>query len=133
MLAREGISDPLWYEVSKSRQAPNRCARSCRGADVIFAWGGDGLAQRCVDTLAGTDTALAIVPAGTANLLASNLGVRRDPRGCRGRALRDTAEDRRRHSESRVLRCDGRRRIRRPNDRHADGTLKDTFGRLDSS
>ena len=46
-----------------------------RGAEVIFAWGGDGLAQRCIDTLAGTDATLAIVPAGTANLLASNLGI----------------------------------------------------------
>jgi diacylglycerol kinase (ATP) len=76
VLAREGINHPLWYEVSKSRQAPKQVRRAvARGADVIFAWGGDGLAQRCIDTLAGTDTTLAIVPAGTANLLASNLGI----------------------------------------------------------
>ena len=75
-LARKGISDPLWYEVSKSKQAPKQVRRAlARGADVIFAWGGDGLAQRCIDTLAGTDATLAIVPAGTANLLASNLGI----------------------------------------------------------
>jgi diacylglycerol kinase family enzyme len=76
VLAREGINDPLWYEVSKSRQAPKKVRRAlARGAEVIFAWGGDGLAQRCIDTLAGTDATLAIVPAGTANLLASNLGI----------------------------------------------------------
>ena len=76
VLAREGINDPLWYEVSKSRQAPKQVRRAlARGAQVIFAWGGDGLAQRCIDTLAGTDATLAIVPAGTANLLASNLGI----------------------------------------------------------
>ena len=33
------------------------------------------MAQRCIDTLAGTDATLAIVPAGTSNLLASNLGI----------------------------------------------------------
>ena len=47
VLAREGISDPLWYEVSKSKQAPKQVRRAlARGADVIFAWGGDGLAQQ---------------------------------------------------------------------------------------
>jgi len=48
------------------------------GADLIFAWGGDGLVQRCVDVMAGTDVALAILPAGTANLLATNLGIPKD-------------------------------------------------------
>jgi diacylglycerol kinase (ATP) len=38
-------------------------------------WGGDGTVQRCIDVLAGTGTPLAIVPAGTANLLATNLGI----------------------------------------------------------
>ena len=33
------------------------------------------MVQRCVDVLAGTDVALAILPAGTANLFASNLGI----------------------------------------------------------
>jgi hypothetical protein len=31
--------------------------------------------QRCIGSLAGTGTVVAIVPAGTANLLASNLGI----------------------------------------------------------
>jgi diacylglycerol kinase (ATP) len=42
---------------------------------VLFVWGGDGTVQRCVDAVAGTDTAVAILPAGTANLLAENLNV----------------------------------------------------------
>jgi diacylglycerol kinase family enzyme len=43
VLAREGVTDPLWYEVKKSRHAP-ACARRAadHGADVIFVWGGDG-------------------------------------------------------------------------------------------
>src|SRR5580693_5565152 len=76
VLAREGVTDPLWYEVNKSRRAP-ACARRAadRGADVIFVWGGDGTVQRCIDAVAGTGTAVAILPAGTANLLAMNLQI----------------------------------------------------------
>jgi diacylglycerol kinase family enzyme len=78
-LGRAGVTGPIWYEVSKSRKAPKRARRAFRdGAEVIFVWGGDGTVQRCVDALAGTQAVLAIVPAGTANLLASNLGIPRD-------------------------------------------------------
>ena len=41
----------------------------------MFVWGGDGTVQRCIDAVAGTDTAAAILPAGTANLLAMNLQI----------------------------------------------------------
>ncbi len=76
ILAREGVTDPLWYEVKKSRRAPEYARRAAaKGADVVFVWGGDGTVQRCVDALAGTDTAVAILPAGTANLLAENLEI----------------------------------------------------------
>jgi diacylglycerol kinase (ATP) len=79
VLVREGVTDPLWHEVSKSRKAPKRARRALRdGAEVIFVWGGDGMVQRCVDALAGTQAVLAILPAGTANLLASNLGIPAD-------------------------------------------------------
>jgi diacylglycerol kinase (ATP) len=76
VLAREGFPDPLWYEVAKSRQAPKYARRALAGgADVIFVWGGDGTVQRCVDAVAGKSATIAILPAGTANLLATNLGV----------------------------------------------------------
>jgi len=75
-LARRGVRDPLWVEVPKSKRAPKQLRKLLeRGADHVFVWGGDGMAQRCIDTLAGTDATLAIVPAGTSNLLASNLGI----------------------------------------------------------
>jgi diacylglycerol kinase family enzyme len=55
VLAREGITDPLWHEVTKSRKAPRYARRALEdGAEVIFVWGGDGMVQRCVDALAGT-------------------------------------------------------------------------------
>jgi diacylglycerol kinase (ATP) len=79
ILASEGVTDPLWYEVKKSRRAPKYARRAAaKGADVLFVWGGDGSVQRCIDAVAGTGTAVAILPAGTANLLAANLGIPHD-------------------------------------------------------
>ena len=77
-LAAEGVDDPQWYEVDKSRKAPRAVRKALgRGADLVLVWGGDGMVQRAVDTLAGTGTALGILPAGTANLFATNLGIPR--------------------------------------------------------
>jgi len=76
VLAAEGVTAPLWHEVAKSRRAPEHAQRAAaRGVDVLFVWGGDGTVQRCIDAVAGTDTAVAILPAGTANLLAMNLQI----------------------------------------------------------
>jgi diacylglycerol kinase (ATP) len=82
VLAREGVTGPLWYEVKKSRPAP-KCARqaAAKGADPIFVWGGDGTVQRCLDAMVGIGAVLAILPAGTANLLATNLHVPDDLTG----------------------------------------------------
>ena len=75
-LQKAGVGDPIWSEVPKSKYAPERVEKAlAEGAETIFAWGGDGMVQRCVDVLAGTDATLAILPAGTANLFASNLGI----------------------------------------------------------
>ena len=82
-LEAEGVAEPQWYEVSKSKQAPKRVEQALDdGAELVFAWGGDGLVQRCVDVLATSNAALAILPAGTANLFATNLGLPDDIEGC---------------------------------------------------
>jgi diacylglycerol kinase (ATP) len=78
-LERRGVTDPIWREVPKSRKAPKQVQRALRdGAELIFVWGGDGMVQRCIDVIAGTGATLAIIPAGTANLLATNLGIPKD-------------------------------------------------------
>jgi diacylglycerol kinase (ATP) len=77
-LERQGVSDPIWHEVPKSRKAPKQVKRALEeGAELVFAWGGDGMVQRCVDAL-GSKAPLAIIPAGTANLFASNLEIPQD-------------------------------------------------------
>ncbi|MGZ4315808.1 MAG: diacylglycerol/lipid kinase family protein [Gaiellaceae bacterium] len=79
LLEAAGIADPFWREVRKSRNAPAQVRRAlAEGAELLVAWGGDGMVQRCVDVLAGSDVALAIIPAGTANLFATNLGIPKD-------------------------------------------------------
>jgi diacylglycerol kinase (ATP) len=78
LLAKAGHPDPIWYEVPKSRKAPKAVRRAVKkGARLIFIWGGEGMVQRCIDGLARTKKKvdIAILPAGTANLLATNLGI----------------------------------------------------------
>ncbi|MEV7803107.1 YegS/Rv2252/BmrU family lipid kinase [Microbispora sp. NPDC088329] len=73
------VADLLWYEVPKSKKAPKKVRQALKdGAELFFLWGGDGTVQRCVDALAGSGATVAIVPAGTANLLARNLGIPED-------------------------------------------------------
>ena len=131
-LAHHGVSEPLWYEVQKSRQAPKRVRRALdEGAELIFAWGGDGMVQRALDVVAGTDVPLAVLPAGTANLFASSL------------ELPDSvaeAVDVGLHGAERTLdvgRLNGERfgvmagvGLDARMIRDADGGLKDRFGRL---
>jgi YegS/Rv2252/BmrU family lipid kinase len=78
-LAEAGIEEPLWVEVPKSKRAPAAVKRMLEeGAELILAWGGDGMVRRCVNALGDTQVPLAIVPAGTSNLFATNLGIERD-------------------------------------------------------
>jgi diacylglycerol kinase (ATP) len=50
-----------------------------RGCDAVLACGGDGTVHEVLQTLAGGYTALGVVPLGTANALASDLGLPLSP------------------------------------------------------
>lgn len=53
------------------------CVR--RGCDAIIACGGDGTVHEVLQSLVGSDTALGVVPLGTANALAADLGLPLSP------------------------------------------------------
>jgi diacylglycerol kinase (ATP) len=50
-----------------------------KGCDAVLACGGDGTVHEVLQSLAGSHTALGVVPLGTANALASDLGVPLSP------------------------------------------------------
>lgn len=132
LLATKGFPDPLWYEVPKSRKAPHFVQQALdAGAEVIFVWGGDGTVQRCVDAVAGQGATLAILPAGTANLLATNLNIPIDLEaavaiGLSGvcRQLDVGVLNGERFAVMAGVGFDAEMMMR------ADGTLKDRYGRL---
>ncbi|GGL18049.1 diacylglycerol/lipid kinase family protein [Planomonospora parontospora] len=79
LLADEGVEELLWYEVPKSKKAPKKVRKALKeGAQLLLVWGGDGMVQRCVDAAAGSKVTVGIIPAGTANMFAGNLGIPED-------------------------------------------------------
>jgi diacylglycerol kinase family enzyme len=50
-----------------------------QGYDAVLACGGDGTVHEALQALVGTNVALGVIPLGTANALAQNLGLGRDP------------------------------------------------------
>ena len=76
LISEQEVGDLLWYEVPKSKKAPPKVREALeKGADLVFVWGGDGMVQRCADAMATSGVPMAILPAGTANLFAGNLGI----------------------------------------------------------
>jgi diacylglycerol kinase family enzyme len=132
VLAGHAVDVVDWHEISRSREAPDRARQAIdAGATLLFVWGGDGTIQRCLGETAGRDVALAILPAGTANLMAANLGIPNDVR----KAVRIGLSGTRRRLDVGVL--NGKQFGVMAGvgfDAHmmqiADARLKDRFGRL---
>jgi len=57
------------------------------GCDTVLACGGDGTVHEVLQSLVGTNVALGVVPLGTANALAANLGLQTSPAKAVGRLL----------------------------------------------
>jgi len=74
-----GVDQLLWHEVNKSRKAPAKVSALLKEKpDLLLVWGGDGMVQRALDVVAGSKVPVGIIPAGTGNLLATNLGIPHD-------------------------------------------------------
>jgi diacylglycerol kinase (ATP) len=69
-------SEPAWFETD-SDDAGEAAVREALDADIdlLIVAGGDGTVRIAADLIAGTSVPLAIIPAGTGNLLARNLGI----------------------------------------------------------
>lgn len=75
-LASAGWPAPAWLETTPEDAGRGQTAQAIEdGAELVFVCGGDGTVMAAVTALAGTDVALAVLPAGTGNLLAANLGL----------------------------------------------------------
>ncbi len=74
-----GWQESLWLETSVDDPGIGMTKEAvAEGVDVVLAAGGDGTVRAVAEGLQGSDSALALLPAGTGNLLARNLDLTLD-------------------------------------------------------
>ncbi|GGJ83156.1 sphingosine kinase [Pilimelia anulata] len=79
VLSRAGWPPPRWFETSAADPGLGQARDAVEsGAEVVFVCGGDGTVMSAVSALVGTEVSMAVLPAGTGNLLAANLGLATD-------------------------------------------------------
>jgi len=75
-MARAGWAEPIWLGTTVDDPGASMCATAVEEkVEVVIVCGGDGTVMACVTALAGGETPLALLPAGTGNLLARNLNI----------------------------------------------------------
>jgi diacylglycerol kinase family enzyme len=76
LLTEDGWPEPRWIQTTPTDTGEEQARDAiASGAEVLFVCGGDGTVLSGVAAVAGTESALAVLPLGTGNLLALNLGL----------------------------------------------------------
>jgi diacylglycerol kinase (ATP) len=92
LVTRELDRRQLRAEVHVTRRAGHArelaAAAAAASVPLVIVWGGDGTLNEAASALAGTGTALGLIPAGSGNGLAASLGVPREPGAALDAALR---------------------------------------------
>ena len=76
VVVREGWNVPLWFETTVEDPGAGQAQAALEaGVDLIVTAGGDGTVRAVCEEVARTGVAVGIIPLGTGNLLARNMGL----------------------------------------------------------
>ena len=78
-MREHGWREPLWLATTAVDPGVGQARHAvAAGVDLILACGGDGTVTSCAEGVAGSGVPMAIIPIGTGNLLARNVGLPAD-------------------------------------------------------
>jgi YegS/Rv2252/BmrU family lipid kinase len=86
-----GWQEPLWLVTTADDPGIGQAQQAvAAGVDLVMACGGDGTVTSCAEGIADSGVPLAIIPMGTGNLLARNVGLPATLQGALAVALTGT-------------------------------------------